>query len=102
MGDTLTAQCITPLSFPPSVLRWYINHDSADRAVVTNQSVVELRSPLKSDSINDELETDTVRDIAEATGIGTGRFSVVGLNLIVRDKLARHSGGYEREERDSQ
>ena len=37
VGDQITVSCISPLSFPPAVLRWYINSDSADPSFVSNQ-----------------------------------------------------------------
>ena len=38
IGDQIKATCISPLSSPPVVLRWYINSDSADASSVSDQS----------------------------------------------------------------
>jgi hypothetical protein len=38
VGDRVTATCISPKSYPPSVLTWYINSDSADPKYVSSQS----------------------------------------------------------------
>jgi len=38
VGDEITASCISPMSFPPAVLSWYINSDSADPTFVSNQT----------------------------------------------------------------
>ena len=93
VGDRLQALCVSPLSFPPSVLNWYINQDSADGAVSTNQTTVELSSPLKSDLSLGEVERASQAITRNVTAIGTSLFSVVGLNFIVRDKLLRDNGG---------
>ena len=38
VGDRVTATCISPKSYPPSVLNWYINSDSADPEYVSSRS----------------------------------------------------------------
>ena len=40
VGDSITASCVSPLSYPPTVLSWYINNDSADHSFVSNQSEI--------------------------------------------------------------
>ena len=40
VGDSITASCVSPLSYPPTVLSWYINNDSADNSFVSNQSEI--------------------------------------------------------------
>ena len=42
VGDQITASCISPLSFPLAVLRWYINSDSADPSYISNQSQMDI------------------------------------------------------------
>ena len=39
----MTASCISPLSFPPALLSWYINSDSADPSFVSNQSEMAIQ-----------------------------------------------------------
>ena len=104
VGETLSAQCVSPVSSPPSDLSWYINHHAADRRLVTNQTrtrlslhqtprdwsseeiVMELRSPLKYDITG---QPDTARERAESRP----DFYSLGLRLSVRDKLRRDNGG---------
>ena len=38
VGDKVTATCVSPRSYPPSVLTWYINNNSADTNYVSSQS----------------------------------------------------------------
>ena len=38
VGDNLSATCLSSASYPPVVLTWYINSDSADSTFVTSQS----------------------------------------------------------------
>jgi hypothetical protein len=51
LGDQITASCISPVSFPPAVLSWYINSDSADPSFISNQSQMTFHSdsPILSD-----------------------------------------------------
>ena len=93
VGDSLTAQCVSPVSSPPSLLTWYINHQAADRRLVSNQTrtprdwlaseeiVMGLRSPLKYE-VSGKPEEETRPD-----------FYSLGLRLTVRDKLVRDNGG---------
>ena len=106
VGDTLTAQCVSPVSSPPSDLTWYINHHAADRRLVSNQTrtgltlnqpprdwrseeiVMEpsLRSPLKFD-FSGQPEPDRER------GETRPDLYSLGLRLTVRDSLVRDNGG---------
>ena len=106
MGDTLSAQCVSPVSSPPSDLSWYINHHAADRRLVSNQTrtrlslnqpprdwtseeiVMELRTPLKYDIISRQPETVTRNYARERRDLYS-----VGLRFTVRDKLGRDNGG---------
>lgn len=99
MGQTLSAQCVSPVSSPPSDLRWYINHHAADRRLVSNQTrtrrdrrseeiVLELRTPLKYDIISRQPETVTRNYARERRDLYS-----VGLRFTVRDKLGRDNGG---------
>ena len=105
VGQTLSAQCVSPVSSPPSDLRWYINHHAADRRLVSNQTrtrlalnnpprdrtseeiVMELRTPLKFDISGGQPDTVT-RKARERRDLYS-----VGLRLTVRDKLVRDNGG---------
>ena len=49
IGDQITATCISPSSFPPVVLRWYINSDSADASFLSDQSEERLHTDNQSD-----------------------------------------------------
>ena len=99
VGDTLSAQCVSPVSSPPSQLTWYINHHAADRRLVSNQSrtprdwwaseemVMELRSPLKYEvSGQPEPGLERPRDTRMD-------FYSLGLRLTVGDKLLGDNGG---------
>ena len=106
MGETLSAQCVSPVSSPPSDLRWYINHHAADRRLVSNQTrtrpspsnpprdrtseemVMELRTPLKYDIISGQPDTVTRSSARERRDLYS-----VGLRFTVRDKLRRDYGG---------
>ena len=50
VGDQITASCFSPLSYPPAVLSWYINSDSADPSFLSNKSVMKIHpdSPISS------------------------------------------------------
>ena len=90
VGDILTAICVSPVTFPASVLTWYINHNTADTTLTTNQTTVSLSTSLTYDLVIGELERASGR---ETPGISENQFSVVRLQLVVRGKLLRDNGG---------
>ena len=47
VGDTIQAACLSPVSFPPAVLTWYVNSDTADTGHINSSglTVTEVCEP---------------------------------------------------------
>ena len=89
VGDSITASCVSPLSFPPTVLSWYINNDSADHSFVSNQSEITihqgsqiLRNRDKKQSSLSPTDNTLYQHAREEDPV---TYSVKKLNFIVND-----------------
>ena len=82
VGDTISATCLSPLSEPEVSLSWYINHDSAHPRDVSSQTrqLISFQDKTQSGQIRSPLKYDTQPN---------NYFSLVKLNLIVREKQLR-------------
>ena len=115
VGDQVTATCISPKSYPPSVLTWYINRDSADPNYASSQSeglfhftsqsenrtepgnfedhVLRLRPRLKTSSEVGAINGQRFHEIHHHQRADPNLYSVVKLRFPIREK---HLGTEDR------
>ena len=82
IGDQIKATCISPPSFPPVVLRWYINNDSADVSFVSEQSEERLHTDSQSDKPVQASQVLVQSDVSNSE-------SYYNYKLIIDDQLKR-------------